>query len=183
MAQKRKTYTIEDKTAIVVRVLKLMDKMSATKACQKINIAKSSFLSWVDIVPDKKNQPSFKDQYANQRFNYQEVMAQEILDITDEVPKMVEEIRYDKDGIETIKKRVDTGDVQNRRLRIDVRKWLLSKLASKKYGDKIEVTGDANLGTTNNITIINDIKNMNDNEVEDIKSNVSAMLEPSKKRF
>ena len=27
-------------------------------------------------------------------------------------------------------------------LQIDTRKWLLSKLAPKKYGDKIELSGD-----------------------------------------
>lgn len=39
--------------------------------------------------------------------------------------------------------KIDTGWVSNQRLKIDTRKWLLSKLAPKKYGDKIEVSGDA----------------------------------------
>jgi hypothetical protein len=32
--------------------------------------------------------------------------------------------------------------VQKQRLQVDTRKWLLSKLAPKKFGDKIEVSGD-----------------------------------------
>jgi hypothetical protein len=32
--------------------------------------------------------------------------------------------------------------VQKQSLRVDTRKWLLSKMAPKKYGDKLELTGD-----------------------------------------
>jgi hypothetical protein len=44
----------------------------------------------------------------------------------------------------------ETGDgkkdwqaIQKHKLQVDTRKWLLSKLAPKKYGDKLEVSGDA----------------------------------------
>ena len=33
----------------------------------------------------------------------------------------------------------DTGDTQRDRLRIDTRKWVMSKLLPKKYSDKIDV--------------------------------------------
>jgi hypothetical protein len=36
----------------------------------------------------------------------------------------------------------DWAAVQKHRLQVDTRKWLLSKLAPKKFGDKIEVSGD-----------------------------------------
>lgn len=38
----------------------------------------------------------------------------------------------------------DSGAVQKQRLQVDTRKWILSKLVPKKYGDRIqqEVTGD-----------------------------------------
>jgi hypothetical protein len=36
----------------------------------------------------------------------------------------------------------DSGAVQKQRLQVDTRKWLLSKLAPKKYGDKLELSGD-----------------------------------------
>ncbi len=35
-----------------------------------------------------------------------------------------------------------TEDANSRRVRIDTRKWFLSKLAPKKYGDRIEIAGD-----------------------------------------
>ena len=36
----------------------------------------------------------------------------------------------------------DSGAVQKQRLQVDTRKWLLSKLAPKRYGDKITLAGD-----------------------------------------
>lgn len=36
----------------------------------------------------------------------------------------------------------DNVKVQRDRLRVDSRKWLLSKLNPKKYGDKVDLTGD-----------------------------------------
>ncbi len=36
-----------------------------------------------------------------------------------------------------------TGDMVDRaRLQVDARKWLLSKMAPKKYGDRLELAGD-----------------------------------------
>ena len=36
----------------------------------------------------------------------------------------------------------DSGAVADKKVQIDTRKWLLSKLAPKKYGDKLELSGD-----------------------------------------
>ncbi len=33
-------------------------------------------------------------------------------------------------------------DSNSRRVRIDTRKWLLSKMAPKRYGDRLELAGD-----------------------------------------
>lgn len=35
-----------------------------------------------------------------------------------------------------------TGEVQRDRLRVDTRKWYLSKIMPKKFGDKVDVTSD-----------------------------------------
>lgn len=43
-----------------------------------------------------------------------------------------------QDGVEQI----DHAVIQRDRLRVDARKWMLSKLQPKKYGDKIDVTSD-----------------------------------------
>jgi len=36
----------------------------------------------------------------------------------------------------------DHGAVQKQRLQVDTRKWLLSKLAPRKYGDRMMISGD-----------------------------------------
>lgn len=39
---------------------------------------------------------------------------------------------------------VDAEHIQRSRLRVDTRKWLMSKMAPKKYGDKLAIGGDEN---------------------------------------
>jgi hypothetical protein len=46
--------------------------------------------------------------------------------------------RGDEESIEVA---IDGGFVARQRLRIDARKWFASKVAPKKYGDKLEVEG------------------------------------------
>jgi hypothetical protein len=36
----------------------------------------------------------------------------------------------------------DSGAVAKQRLQVDTRKWMLSKLAPRKYGDRLELAGD-----------------------------------------
>lgn len=63
-------------------------------------------------------------------------MAEEILDIADDGRN---DTYVDDDG----KPRVDTDVIQRSRLRVDTRKWLMSKLAPKKYGDKVDLNHGA----------------------------------------
>ena len=62
----------------------------------------------------------------------------EILEIADEMPTCTVP---DPDG--GVSARIDNAGIQRNRLRVDTRKWLMSKLAPKTYGDKVqtEVTG------------------------------------------
>jgi hypothetical protein len=70
-------------------------------------------------------------EYARAREDLQELIASQIMEIADQAPAL------------TANGSVDTGAVQKQKLQIDTRRWLLSKLAPKKYGDKLEVSGDA----------------------------------------
>ncbi|MCQ9145120.1 MULTISPECIES: hypothetical protein [Brucella/Ochrobactrum group] len=66
----------------------------------------------------------FSAQYARAREAQMDAMTEDILEIA------------------------DTGnedDAQRARLRIDARKWLMSKMAPKKYGDKLAIGGDADM--------------------------------------
>ena len=65
--------------------------------------------------------PDFANQYARAREAQADAIFDDILEIVD-----------DKDE-----------DVQDRRLRMDARKWVAGKLRPKVYGEKLELSGDA----------------------------------------
>jgi Fe-S-cluster formation regulator IscX/YfhJ len=68
----------------------------------------------------------FSDQYARAKEMQMEAMAEEILQIADSA---------------------DAETYNPARLQVDTRKWLMSKMAPKRYGDKIEHTGDLSIKT------------------------------------
>ena len=72
----------------------------------------------------KAEHEEFREQYAHAREVQAEVRADEIVDIADATEGGSNEA------------------VQSARLRVDSRKWIASKLLPKKYGDKIQHTGD-----------------------------------------
>ena len=114
-----------DKNAICQAVLQGMrDGLSAFKACQEAKVPQSTFNRWVDA--DAK----LAEDYAHAREDLIERMANEVLELSDE------DVGLQLDG------KRDWAAVQKHKLQVDTRKWLLSKLAPKKYGDKIEVSGD-----------------------------------------
>jgi len=103
--------------------------------------AESSVREWA-----KDDREGFAAKYARAREIGYERLADEILSIADEVEI---EAKYDGDDV-----RLDlsaTGVARNR-LRVDTRKWMLSKMLPKVYGDKLELAGDPknplNLGVT-----------------------------------
>ncbi len=86
----------------------------------------------------------FRETYTLARETQAEVMAHEILDISDNATNdwMARQSESEKGA------GIDTGwvlngeHVQRSRIRCDNRKWLASKLLPKKYGDKLELAGD-----------------------------------------
>lgn len=78
--------------------------------------------------------------YTRAREEQAHFMAEEIIDIADDVSK---------DNLTT-----EVGEIENRewvnrsKIRIEARKWLASKLLPKKYGDKLDVEA-----TVNKVTI------------------------------
>lgn len=129
-----------DKPSVSQAVLDGMtlNNLSCFKACAAAGVPHPTFLLWVSEDTD------LADRYARAREALIERMAEDILDIADDGTN---DTYMDEDGCA-----VTNHDVIARsRLRVDARKWLLSKLAPKKYGDKVEVdhTGDV---TINQIT-------------------------------
>lgn len=80
---------------------------------------------------------SFSDQYARARSVQADTLADEILDIADDASRDSKSVGREGEEHEVC----DTEFVQRSRLRIDSRKWLAGKLAPKKYGDKVALTG------------------------------------------
>ena len=117
---------IEERAIIARQVFNEMRQgLSAYKACVKIGIPQGTFNGWLN------EDASLAEDYARAREELHEFIAAEIIAIADApVPS------NEKGGF-------DPGAIQKQRLQVDARKWLLSKLAPKKWGDKIEVSGDS----------------------------------------
>jgi len=87
---------------------------------------KGTVLRWA------RDNTNFRDQYARAREVGDELLAEEILEIADET-------RFDTLHTEAGPK-PDNEWINRSKLRVDARKWLLSKRQPKKYGDKVDVT-------------------------------------------
>ena len=96
----------------------------------------TTFMRW---LADERNE-NLRERYARARELQAEYMAEDILAIADEKCIMVRADKHgsqDDDGQGNTEVVFDSTAVQRNRLRVDARKWLLSKLAPKKYGDKV----------------------------------------------
>lgn len=84
--------------------------------------------------------PEFAEKYTRAREEQADTLADEIIAIADEAPET--DPVYDKQG-NIIDIKIDSGYVAYQRQRIDARKWTAMKLKPKKYGDKLELSGNA----------------------------------------
>lgn len=110
--------------------------MSAFKACQNAGVNQSTFNLWLN------QDAELAAEYARAREDLIELLANETMAIADQAFEEIEEQAVGKDGKPVVLKKKVPVDVQRARLQVDTRKWLLSKLAPKKFGDKLELTGD-----------------------------------------
>ncbi len=77
----------------------------------------------------------FSEQYTRAREAQAEVWADEIVSIADDTAG---DLNTDDEG----KKAVDHEHISRSRLRFDARKWVAAKLLPKKYGDRLQHTGE-----------------------------------------
>jgi hypothetical protein len=131
MATKKPTKAVKPKTTpnkdqIIEKVLEGMavHGLSCFKACQAAGVPNSTFMLWVG------SDHSLAERYAQARDDLIERMAQELLDLSDK------DVEMSHDG------KKDWAAIQKHKLQVDTRKWLLSKLAPKKYGDRLAIAGD-----------------------------------------
>ena len=120
------TYTPEIASAILAEISTTRDSLATI--CKR----NESFPSPATVYKWLIEQPQFSENYARAKEEQLQILADELVPIAD-TPEVGEKIRETKDGPMR-----EIGDmIEHRKLQIDTRKWLLSKLAPKKYGDKI----------------------------------------------
>lgn len=93
----------------------------------------STFYIWVD------NDAIKSKRYARATSIRADVIFDEMFDIADDGTNDFESVDIG-DGIKVQK--LNSEHIQRSKLRIDTRKWALSKMNPKKYGEKIDVTTD-----------------------------------------
>lgn len=85
----------------------------------------ATIMAWLD-----GSRPEFSEQYARAREAQADKLAEEALTIADDGRN---DTYMDADG----NVKTDSEVIQRSKLRVDTRKWLASKMAPKKYGDKL----------------------------------------------
>jgi hypothetical protein len=120
-------YSQEEKERIIAEVLGLLASSSTSvrKSCEIAGVKAPTFMLWVS------EDAALAEQYARAYKASCDIMADELLDIVDAEPERTQH------GT------IDGGDVANKRLRSDTRKWLLSKRRPSEYGDRVQLAGDA----------------------------------------
>ena len=122
-------YTDKDKDNIFEYVCQEIEKGRALRNVLKDENmpSTSTFYQWLD------NDEVKAKQYARATEVRADIIFDDILAIADE---NTNDTSINENGIEVVNNDV----IQRSRLRIDARKWVLSKLNPKKFGDRTDIT-------------------------------------------
>tara|TARA_R100000322_G_scaffold17929_1_gene10511 strand:+ start:939 stop:1559 length:621 start_codon:yes stop_codon:yes gene_type:complete len=112
-----------------------------------------SFLDWMGADGE------LAIQYAHARQTQYELLADEIVSIADE------NYTTDEHGV---RERLSSEAIQRNRLRVDTRKWMLSKMLPKVYGDKIQTEHTGKDGGPIQLQAV-DLRNLSDSELDDMQ--------------
>jgi len=121
-------YSPEEKEQIFNTIFDLIESGKSLRyALLQTKLSSSTFFIWIDEDTEKSKQ------YARVTELRAEALLDEMFDIVDETSN--DTLITDKGN------EVPNGEwMQRSRLRYDARKWLVSKLNPKKYGDKLDMT-------------------------------------------
>lgn len=109
---------------------RIIDGEALSRICADDDMpTRKMFYEWL------KNDEQLQKKYALATEIRADKLAEDILQIADDGAN---DTYLDEDG----NSRTDHDVVARSRLRVDARKWLASKMAPKKYGDKLAVGGD-----------------------------------------
>lgn len=138
-------YSEKQKTEILDKICERIEKGEALRTVLKDKNMPSSrtFFKWIE-----KDEYKVK-QYACACDDRAESIFEDIIIISDDQEGDTYE---DENGMEQTNHNV----IQRARLRVDSRKWILSKLNPKKYGDQSKLTIDATVKQESNYTEYSD---------------------------
>lgn len=100
------------------------------EACAANKITTPTLFEWL------AKYESFASLYARAKEIAMEGLADEIMEISDDITK--DKIDVLSDEGEVLFQRTNHEAINRSRLRVDTRKWLMSKLAPKKWGDRTQ---------------------------------------------
>jgi hypothetical protein len=116
----------------------LIDEILTELSCSSkglYTICKSMGVDYSGFYKHLAKRDDLIHKYARAKELQMEYMADEIQQIADDGTN---DTYIDDNG----KVKTDYDNIQRSKLRVDTRKWLMSKLLPKKYGDKLDVTSD-----------------------------------------
>lgn len=131
----RPTEYTQDKADFICMLI--IEGMNLRDICARDDMpAMTTLFRWL------RQNEDFQTQYAQAKEDQAEIMVSDMLTIADDGSQDY----YDDDG----KKKLNNECVQRSKLRVETRKWAISKFKPKVYGDRIIHAGDedAPLATT-----------------------------------
>ena len=125
-------YSEEQKEEILNNIFNMIESGKSLRfALSKIPLSSSTFFIWIEEDPEKSKQYAY------------------VTDIRTELKfESIEQDYSEEPQRDAETGRIDSAWVQLQRLKIDAKKWELSKLNPKKYGDKIQQEHSGELKTT-----------------------------------
>ena len=128
-------YSEEQKEEILNNIFNMIESGKSLRfALSQIPLSSSTFFIWIEEDPEK-----------SKRYAY-------VTDIrTDLKFESIEQDYSEEPQRDAETGRIDSAWVQLQRLKIDAKKWELSKLNPKKYGDKIQQEHSGEVKTTTTV--------------------------------
>ena len=149
-------YSEKQKTEILSEIFERISKGESLRAVLRDSkpIPQKTFFEWID------NNELFSKQYARATEERAEKIFEEILEISD---TPVEGVVIETDDYGKTKEK--RGDMLgHRRLQVDSRKWMLSKMMPKKYGEKLDIDHTTKGNEIANQPPVFIFKNLNEKE-------------------
>lgn len=125
-------YSEEQKEKILNNIFNMIESGKSLRfALSQIPLSSSTFFIWIEEDPEKSKHYAY------------------VTDIRTELKfESIEQDYSEEPQRDSETGRIDSAWVQLQRLKIDAKKWELSKLNPKKYGDKIQQEHSGELKTT-----------------------------------